>query len=74
MSLFALPACKAAGTALRVYLLGTVEFEAALALQQDPKRSVQEICEMLHISQATFYRYINAGKERADHGQQTRRD
>jgi DNA invertase Pin-like site-specific DNA recombinase len=48
--------------------------EAALALQQDPKRSVQEICEMLHISQATFYRYINAGKERADHGQQTRRD
>jgi lipoyl(octanoyl) transferase len=34
MSLFALPACKTAGTPLRVYLLGTVEFEAALALQR----------------------------------------
>lgn len=32
--------------------------EAALALRQDPKRSVQEICEILHISQATFYRYV----------------
>lgn len=32
--------------------------EAAIALRQDPKRSVQEICEMLHISQATFYRYV----------------
>jgi DNA invertase Pin-like site-specific DNA recombinase len=37
--------------------------EAALVLRQDPKRSVQEICEMLHISQATFYRYTSAGKE-----------
>lgn len=31
---------------------------AVLALRQDPKRSVQEICEMLHISQASFYRYV----------------
>ena len=36
--------------------------EAALALRQDPKRSVGEICEMLRISQATFYRYVLAGK------------
>lgn len=32
--------------------------EAVLALRQDRKRSVQEIFEMLHISQATFYRYV----------------
>lgn len=31
---------------------------AAMALRQDPKRSVQEICEMLHISPASFYRYL----------------
>ena len=39
--------------------------EAALALRQDPKRSVQEICEILHISQATFYRYVkeNEGQQ-----------
>lgn len=50
--------------------------EAALALQQDSRRSIQEICAMLHISKATFYRYISAGKERADHGQcqQTQRE
>ncbi len=32
--------------------------EAVRALRKDPKRSVGEICEMLHISQATFYRYV----------------
>lgn len=32
--------------------------EAAIALRQDPKRSVQEICQMLHISQASYYRYL----------------
>lgn len=39
--------------------------EAALALRQDPRRSVQEICEILHISQATFYRYVkeNEGEQ-----------
>lgn len=36
----------------------TKKQEAALALRQDQKRSVKEICEMLHISQATFYRYV----------------
>lgn len=36
----------------------TKKKEAVLALRQDNKRSVQEICEMLHISQATFYRYV----------------
>ncbi len=34
MSLLAPPTCKSAGTALRVYLLGPVEFDAALALQR----------------------------------------
>ena len=38
----------------------TKKQEAALALRQDPKRSVKEICEMLHFSQATFYRYVKA--------------
>ena len=33
-------------------------------LRQNPKRSVQEICEMLHISPATFYRYVIAVKQR----------
>lgn len=32
--------------------------EAVVALRQDKKRSVQEICQMLHISPATFYRYV----------------
>jgi DNA invertase Pin-like site-specific DNA recombinase len=41
--------------------------EAALALRQDPKRSVQEICEILHISQATFYRYV-----KEDEGEQVK--
>lgn len=41
----------------------TKKQEAALALRQDPKRSVKEICEMLHISQATFYRYVSEGKD-----------
>lgn len=36
----------------------TKKKEAAITLRQDTKRSVQEICEMLHISQATFYRYV----------------
>lgn len=45
--------------------------EAVLALRQDPKRSVQEICEMLHISQATFYRYVSTEKERKKIGQPT---
>jgi DNA invertase Pin-like site-specific DNA recombinase len=36
----------------------TKKQEAAIALRQDPKRSVQEICEILHISPASFYRYI----------------
>jgi len=44
--------------------------EAVIALRQDPKHSVQEICEMLHISQATFYRY---GKEDANNMTQKRR-
>ena len=43
--------------------------EAALALRQDPKRSVKEICEMLGISQATFYRYVSAGKENKEQEQ-----
>jgi DNA invertase Pin-like site-specific DNA recombinase len=42
----------------------TKKQEAALTLRQDPKGSVQEICEMLHISPATFYRYVSAGKRR----------
>ena len=37
--------------------------EAALTLRQDPKRSIQEICEILHISQATFYRYVKENEE-----------
>jgi DNA invertase Pin-like site-specific DNA recombinase len=37
--------------------------EAALALRQDSKRSVQEICEILHISQATFYRYVSSRED-----------
>ena len=48
--------------------------EAAIVLRQDKKRSVQEICEMLHISQATFYRYVSAGKETGESDQPTRRD
>lgn len=48
--------------------------EAALTLRQDPKRSVKEICEMLRISQATFYRYTSAGKENGENGQPTGRD
>lgn len=31
----------------------------ALALRQDPTRSVQDICETLGISRATFYRYTD---------------
>ena len=46
--------------------------EAALALQQDPRRSVQEICEMLHISQATFYRYTSVNRPRDKHDQPDR--
>lgn len=45
----------------------TKKKEAAIALRRDPKRSVQEICEILHISQATFYRYVRddeAGESR----------
>jgi len=42
----------------------TKKQEAALALRQDPKRSVKEMCEILHISQATFYRYVQAGGNR----------
>ena len=49
----------------------TKKQEAALTLRQDPKRSVQEICEILHISQATFYRYISVGKETETNGQHT---
>ena len=37
--------------------------EAAMALRQDPKRSVKEICEILHISPATFYRYTSTGTD-----------
>jgi DNA invertase Pin-like site-specific DNA recombinase len=33
----------------------------ALALRADPSRSVQEICETLRISRATFYRYASGG-------------
>lgn len=49
----------------------TKKQEAALTLRQDPKRSVQEICEILHISQATFYRYVSVGKETETNGQHT---
>ena len=45
----------------------------ALALRADPSRSVQEICETLRISRATFYRYTQpaqskAGEEAAESG------
>ena len=36
---------------------------AGMALRQDPKRSAQDICDILHISQATFYRYVSANYE-----------
>lgn len=41
--------------------------EAVMALRKDPKRSVQEICEMLHISQATFYRYVKEEESEQAH-------
>lgn len=37
--------------------------EAALALRHDPKRSVQNICEILPIPQATFSRGLRASCE-----------
>lgn len=46
----------------------TKKKQAAVALRQDPKRSVQEICEMLHISQASFYRYVKEESEQAQQG------
>lgn len=49
----------------------TKKQEAALALRQDPKRSVQEICEMLHISQATFYRYASMRDDSQKNGPPT---
>jgi DNA invertase Pin-like site-specific DNA recombinase len=33
--------------------------ELAKSLYQDRSRTVQEICQALHISRATFYRYLN---------------
>jgi DNA invertase Pin-like site-specific DNA recombinase len=42
--------------------------QAAVALRQDPKRSVQEICEMLHISQASFYRYVKEESKQTQQG------
>jgi len=36
--------------------------EMARTLRQDPKRTVKEICETPHISEATFYRCTTASK------------
>lgn len=36
--------------------------EMARTLRQDPKRTFKEICQLLNVSQATFYRYAGAGQ------------
>lgn len=38
--------------------------KAALALKNDPSRSVREICDILGISRNTYYKYIRADEEK----------
>lgn len=46
--------------------LSASQAEMARTLRQDPKRTVKEICETLHISEATFYRYTSAPQKPHD--------
>lgn len=38
------------------------KIEMAKALHKDPSHTIEEICETLHISRATFYRWVGIGK------------
>jgi len=36
--------------------------KTALALKQDPRHSIREICEIVGISRNTYYKYTRAGE------------
>ncbi len=38
------------------------EYERSIALHADPSHTVEDICNTLHISRATLYRYVGMGK------------
>ena len=38
------------------------KIEMAKALHDDPSHTIEDICDTLHISRATFYRYVGIGK------------
>ncbi len=40
------------------------KMEMAQALHADPSHSIEDICETLHISKSTLYRYVGMGKRR----------
>jgi hypothetical protein len=46
----------------------------ARTLRQDPERTVKEICQVLGISPATFYRYTGERQAEGDKGKQPRSD
>jgi DNA invertase Pin-like site-specific DNA recombinase len=58
----------------RPRVLTTAKAEMARTLRQDPTRTVKEICQVLAISAATFYRYTGERKEGEGGGELTRRD
>src|SRR4051812_23975609 len=49
----------------RPRVLTAAKAEMARTLGQDPQRTVKEICQVLGISPATFYRYTGARKSQA---------
>jgi hypothetical protein len=43
----------------RPKVMSAKQVTMATALRQDPHTTVDNICETLHVSRATFYRYVS---------------